>query len=346
MRSRHPSRFATRGICYDAGVRYEGSFQSRPHWDENQVRRDFRTIRQELGCNAVLIMADTPGRLEAASRIAAEAGLAIWLQPRLFDRPPRRIREFVSDAAVIAENLRRDGAEVGLVVGCELTLSANGMLPGPTFWTRAMLLPVTAWLLPIANRRLRRLLGELVTVARERFHGPVSYGAGDWEQPDWSIFDVVGLDSYRDEHNSVQYGDNLRRIVEEGRAAGQHVMIFEFGTCAYAGSSLRASQASDVLRGTGQRMRVKAGIERNEEEQARYLAELFDAFALAEVDGTFVWGFSEPALYRSMDNPEKDLDLASYGIVANHPDGSWDTKRAFHTVAAEYGGRAAKGDSR
>jgi len=38
------------------------------------------------------------------------------------------------------------------------------------------------------------------------------------------------------------------------------------------------------------------------------------------------------------DVPQRDLDLAGYGIVASHPDGSWDPKRAYYTAAAEYGG--------
>lgn len=337
------ARFETRGVCYDAGVLYEGTFESRPHWDPDDVTRDFRTIRDELGCNAVLIMASEPDRLRAAGELAINHGLAVWLQPRPFDRPMPAVADVVAEAATVAEDLRRTGADVGLVVGCELTLSAKGMLPGPTFWTRGMLLPVTFWLLPWANARLRRLLSQLAEACRDRFQGPLSYGAGDWERPDWTVFDVVGLDRYRDAHNSASFAADLRETVDREHAAGRPVMVFEFGTCAYRGSSAKASQAAGVLRGNGDRLRVPARLRRDEAEQARYVAELFDTFAAAGVDGTFVWGFSEPALYRSVDDPERDLDLASYGLVAAHPDGTWDTKQAYYTVAAEYGGAARRG---
>lgn len=205
-----------------------------------------------------------------------------------------------------------------------------------------MLLPITSWLLPVANARLRRFLSQITDASRARFRGPVSYGAGDWEQPDWDVFDLVGLDLYRDAHNSESFADNLRETVDREHAAGRRVIVFEFGTCAYRGSSAKASQASGILSGSGDRMRVPAGLQRDEGEQAQYIAELFDTFAAAGVDGTFVWGFSEPALYRSADDPARDLDLASYGLVAAHPDGSWDTKQAYYTVAAEYGGTARR----
>lgn len=335
-------RFAVRGICYDAGVLYEKTFDSRPQWNDTEARRDFHAIRHELGCTAVLIMASTPERLRAAAQLAIEEDLEVWLQPRPFDEPTARVRTVVAESASIAQELREAGATVGMVVGCELTLSAKGMLPGPTFWTRGMLLPLTWWLLPSANARLRRLLDELVTLVRHRFDGPVSYGAGDWEQPDWSAFDLVGLDLYRDAHNRARFSHDLHARVSKEHAAGRRVMIFEFGSCAYRGAAAKASQAAGVLRGSGTRMRVPARLERDEHEQAQYLAELFDIFAHAGVDGTFVWGFSEPVLYRSTDDPQRDLDLASYGIVASHPDGGWKPKRAFYTVAAEYGGQPRK----
>jgi hypothetical protein len=78
-----------RGIGYDAGVLYEKSFDSNPGFTEQRARRDFRAIREELGCDAVLIMATDPERLGVAARCAVDEGLAVWLQPRPFDRPAR-----------------------------------------------------------------------------------------------------------------------------------------------------------------------------------------------------------------------------------------------------------------
>ncbi|WP_114559039.1 hypothetical protein [Desertihabitans aurantiacus] len=325
-----------RGIGYDAGVLYERVFDSNPRFTEQGARRDLRAIRRELGCDAVLVMASDPGRLRGAAGIAAEEGLEVWLQPRPFDRPVEELREAVRAAATTAEGLRAAGAAAGLVVGCELTLSTPGLLPGPTFWTRAMLMAVTSPLLPIANRRLRRLLGDLVGDARERFAGPVSYGAGDWERPDWSVFDVVGADRYRDARNAWRFEDDTRALVQHAHRHGRPVYVFEFGSCTYRGAAARASTAAGVLRGRGEPT-VPRHLRRDEQEQADYLTELLDTFDRCEVDGTFVWGFSEPALTTS-DQPGRDLDLASYGVVSAHADGTWTPKRAYHALAHRYRG--------
>lgn len=323
-----------RGIGYDAGVLYEKTFDSHPAFTEENARRDFRAIRSELGCDAVLVMASDPERLEVAARLAAAEGLAVWLQPRPFDRPVRELRESVRAAAEAAERLRAAGATVGLVVGCELTLSTTGMLPGPTFWMRGMLLTVTFPLLPFANWRLRRLLADLVAGARARFAGPISYGAGDWERPDWAIFDVVGVDRYREASNAWRFDDDLSALVERAAAMDKPLYVFEFGTCTYQGAAEKASTASGVLR-SGAQPTVPRRLVRDEQEQADYLVELLDTFDDVGVGGAFVWGFSEPALTTS-DEPGHDLDLASYGVVAVHPDGSWTPKRAYHALADRY----------
>lgn len=329
-----------RGIGYDAGVLYEKDFESNPRFSEETARRDFRAIREELGCDAVLIMSSDSGRLAVAAQCAADAGLAAWLQPRPFDQPVEALRDAVRTAADTAEQLRAGGASVGLVVGCELTLSAPGMLPGATFWSRGSLLTVTFPLLPFANWRLRRLLKTLVHDARERFSGPISYGAGEWERPDWSEFDVVGLDLYREDHNAGRFERNLRTTVDHEHARGKPVYVFEFGTCSYRGAAAKASTAAGVIGGSTE-LTVPTTLVRDEDEQAEYILELLDLFEQVGVDGAFVWGFSEPALIRS-DEPGRDLDLASYGIVSPYADGTWTPKAAYHALAERYGGSTAR----
>lgn len=320
-----------RGIGYDAGVLYEKGFESNPFFTEQRARRDFRAIRDELGCEALLIMASDVDRLALAATIAVEEGLGVWLQPRPFDRPRHELVEGVRSAARTADGLRAEGGEVGLVVGCELTLSTPGMLPGPTFWSRGTLLTVTFPLLPLANLRLRRLLAELVGEARERFAGPISYGAGDWERPDWAIFDVVGADRYRDARNTWRFEDDIRALVDRAHAQDKPCYVFEFGSCTYRGAAAKASTAAGVLGGRN-KLSVPRNLVRDEQEQADYLTDVLDVFDRAGVDGTFVWGFSEPALTTS-DEPGRDLDLASYGIVTAYADGTWTLKRAYRALA-------------
>ena len=325
-----------RGIGYDAGVIYERDFDSNPFFTVEAAQRDFRAIRDDLGCTAVLVMASDPQRLATAAELAAQEGLAVWIQPRPFDRPVAQLHAAVQSAADTAERLRVLGATVGLVVGCELTLSTPGMLPGATFWSRGSLLTVTFPLLPFANWHLRRLLGQLVGDARERFSGPISYGAGDWERPDWSIFDVVGVDRYRDARNAWRFEDDIRALADRAHAQGKPCYVFEFGSCTYRGAADKASTAAGVLHGRGG-LSVSKSVVRDEREQSDYLMDLLDIFDRTGVDGTFVWGFSEPALTTSAD-PGHDLDLASYGIVTARPDGTWTPKRAYHDLAQRYRG--------
>ena len=329
--------FAVRGIGYDAGVLYDGDFDSRPEWDADETRSDLQAIRHRLGCNTVLVMATKIDRLIDTARIACEEGLAVWIQPRLFDASRSEIAEQLIVVADRAEYLRLEYGEVSLNVGCELSLSARGFTPGRTFSSRGALLPIFSMFLPVVNLRLRRFLKELVGLTRQRFGGAVSYGAGSWERPDWRIFDVVGLDAYRDAGNAWRFESSLRHTVSRHQGAGRPVYIFEFGTCAYVGAAENASQASDVLQEADGGMKVPTKLVRDEQVQADYLDEMFDVFARAGVAGTFVWGFSEPRLTRS-DTPGHDLDLASYGIVAPMNDGTWQPKAAFRTVAERYGG--------
>ncbi|MEZ5085649.1 MAG: hypothetical protein R2722_05180 [Tessaracoccus sp.] len=128
--------FPVRGVGYDAGVVYDRDFTSRPVWDADETRRDMRAIGRRLGCNAVLVMATDIDRLMDTSRIAREEGLAVWVQPRLFDASRSQVTEYLATVAEHAEALRREYGEVSLNIGCELSLSVRGFTPGRTFIAR------------------------------------------------------------------------------------------------------------------------------------------------------------------------------------------------------------------
>jgi hypothetical protein len=61
------------------------------------------------------------------------------------------------------------------------------------------------------------------------------------------------------------------------------------------------------------------------------------------VDGAFVFTFVMPK-YPYHEDPQLDLDMASYGIVKSYadrlgttyPDLPWEPKQAFHALAAYY----------
>lgn len=325
-----------RGIGYDVGVIYERDQPSRPVWRADDVRRDLRVIAEELGCNAVLIMGSDNDRLADAGAAARELGLFAWLQPRLFDADPAEVLVHLDRAAELAEDLRRRYGDVGLNVGCELSLSANGFVPGRTFIRRGSLLPWFSWLKPLYDHRLNRFLDRAVTIARARFDGPLTYGSGSWESVDWRRFDYIGLDYYLDASNRWRFADDLRRHVRTGKP----VLITEFGCCTYEGAAERGAGGFTVINYRTDPPTMPAHLVRSERVQADYLDESLDLFAAAGVHGTFVFGFSEPSLPTSAD-PARDLDLGSFGIVkvlprtAGEPE-RWQRKEAFATLARRY----------
>ena len=337
-----------RGINYDAGVIYEGTYNSRPTWRLDDVRRDLKVIRDDLSCNAVSIMATDTQRLAEAGEIAAALGLFVWLQPRLFDVSGAEVESNLRLAATAAETLRASHPRVGLNVGCELTLSSRGMVPGGSFVRRGQLLPWFYWLKPVYDRRLNRLLTRLTRLGHEHFGGPLTYGAGDWESVDWEPFDYVGLDTYRDGSNARRYADDLSRHVSRGKP----VLVVEFGCCTYEGAAERGPNGFEVLNWRTSPPTVPDGVIRNEQVQADYISDSLDVFQSTGVNGSFLWGFSEPTLTHSTE-PAQDLDVGSFGIVKvlpPDPDSSdqseqWEPKAGFHTLAARYRQAADSPDS-
>ncbi|GAA4205526.1 hypothetical protein [Microbispora amethystogenes] len=120
-----------RGITYDTGF-LPGGRSSRESFDPDTVREEMRVIAGELHCTAVRITGGHPERLGVAARHAAEAGLEVWFSPFPCELTTGELAPFFAECAERAEELRRDGARVVLVTGCELSVFAAGFLPGET----------------------------------------------------------------------------------------------------------------------------------------------------------------------------------------------------------------------
>lgn len=338
-------------------------------WDADGVRRDLLAIRDRLHCTAVLLFGCSVERLEEAGEIALGLGLDVWLQPRLQNRCRRETVAHLVQGAAAAERLRaaHSGVEravaaerqgvagsgrpversdadrpgrVTLVLGCEHSLFARGLIPGPHVLVRLRLLRFAERrrLRARIARRLDRLLADAVTAVRPVFGGPVTYGAGYWEPVDWSRFDVAGVNLYRFAANADGYEERLRALV---RDAGRPVAITEFGCCPHRGadrSGPAGFMAVDWLRS---RPQVRDGVVRDEGVQAAYLAELIDLYAAEDVHAAFAFTFAMPSFAHRPDDPRHDLDTAGFGVVKVTPDDphAWEPKQAFAAVAERYGAR-------
>ncbi|MFB9831685.1 hypothetical protein [Actinoallomurus acaciae] len=344
-----------RGVHYDTGVRFIPSRLSREVFDPDVVRYEIQAIAQDLSCNAVRIVGDDLERIAFASRVALEAGLAVFFNPWLIGRGEAELLPYLAEGARIAERLRGEG-EVVFVTGCELSLFAHGLIPGDGVYDRV------GWLLAlrtgetpsvpvtVVRDRTRSLLRKTVDVVRRGFGGPVTYAAGVWEEVDWEPFDIVGVDYYRAEQTDEEYAEGLREL----GAHGKPVAVLEFGCCTYEGADRRGGMGwMDLDEWSEDGPRWVAGPRpRSEATQARYLVDQLEIFQATGVDSAFVFTLVAPYLPHDPDDPVKDFDLCSYALVktldpADPQAGRvppWRPKESFHALANCY--RALAGDGR
>ncbi|MET7334510.1 hypothetical protein [Nonomuraea sp. NPDC005650] len=276
-----------------------------------------RTISDELHCSVVRVSGGNPARLAVAAEEAAAVGLEVWLAPFPVDLPAEETMACLVECAEQAEALRKNGAEVTFVAGCEMSAYCGGYLPGDTFLDRfaAMRSPELWSSIGPIMQRFNGRLGEVAAAVRKRFDGRVTYASGQWEAVDWSPFDLVGVGGYRAAYNSHRFREDLRGHF----AHGKPVAITEFGTCAYTGAGKLGAMAwqppKDAIRDEG--------------EQVRYFTELLDIFHDEGVETALWFTFAGFSL-------QGEQDLSSYGVVKLLDETRWTPKEVFHAMAARY----------
>jgi hypothetical protein len=331
-------------VNYDAGMTVDGR-STRSSFSPEVVARELRVIADDLHADAVRVTGDDLDRLAVAARLAADAGLAVWFSPIAYDVGPDALVDLLGEAAGRAATLPGD---VVLVLGCEMSLFCAGFVPGDGLQGRiATLTDPGTW----ASTERRSALFEgfalaaqtqrrVASRARAVFDGPITYAAGLWEQVEWDPFDIVSVDAYRDATNAVGFRD----VVAAYRRFGKPVAITEFGCCTYRGAADRGGAGWMVV--APDRSSLTGTYPRDEAEQVRYLHELSAEFDAAGVDAAFWFSFAGYELPRR-DDPRRDLDVASYGLVSvlddgrhgtAYPEMTWEPKASFHALAALYGG--------
>ncbi|MFI9782735.1 hypothetical protein ACIHEI_04360 [Kitasatospora sp. NPDC051984] len=332
------------GITYDTGFRGTTGTTTREPFDPDTVRREMLVIREELHCDAVRITGAEPDRLELAARYAAEAGLEVWFSPFTNGLTQPQLFELLVDCAERAEKLRAGGAEVVLLTGSEISLFTDGFLPGADYLERAGVLADQArfrTLLPELHRALNAFLARVLGAARSRFGGRIGYASLPFEGIDWAPFDVVATDAgYRDATNAELLAPGLRALTGQGRPAA----VTEFGCGSFTGAAALGARGDRAVLfdADGRADRFAEPLARDEQEQADYLLDLLAVFADSGLDAAFVQTFAHYHLPGS-DDPDRDFDRASFGIVrplppgrpsATHPGLPWEPKAAFHALAA------------
>ncbi|WP_404868132.1 hypothetical protein ACI1MP_07690 [Kitasatospora griseola] len=340
------------GITYDTGFRSTADTTTREPFDPGTVRREMLVIRQELHCDAVRITGAEPDRLETAARYAADAGLEVWFSPFTNGLTQPQLFDLLVDCAERAEKLRAGGAEVVLLTGSEISLFTDGFLPGDDHLARAGVLADQdrfRALLPSLHHSVNAFLARVLAAVRPRFGGRVGYASLPFEGVDWTAFDVVATDAgYRDATNADRLAPGLRALTGQGRPAA----VTEFGCGSFTGAAALGARGDRAVAfdEDGRAVRFAEPLVRDEQEQAAYLLDLLAAFEQSGLDAAFVQTFAHYHLPGS-DDPARDFDRASFGIVrplppgrpsTTHPGLPWEPKAAFHALAAHGRNRRAR----
>jgi hypothetical protein len=340
------------GVLYDVGRAMSARAMNwRPDYTPALVRRELEIIRTDLAANAVRLCGRDPARLLAATEHALTIGLQVWFSPELWNATPARTLAYLAEVAAAAEPLRRRWPDrLTFDVGNELTLFMPGIVPGRSHARRSR--PAVLRAAVRSGRHtppLRAFLADAAAAVRRCFHGPISYSALPFEDPDWDLFDVVAVNLYRQGRAADRYDAQLERLL----AIGKPVAITELGFAACRDAdnpeflgSFNATPLSLVgshLPGVGRfvRPRVRTIHPRDEHAQATMLIDQLEHLDRAGVDGAFVMSFSFPLAPYDAD-PRHDIDATALSIVralprgrhgSTFPDMPWEPKEAFHALA-------------
>jgi hypothetical protein len=342
-----------KGMCYDTGRAYGGGFVTRRVFDPATTRRELQIIRDDLHCNAVRFQGTDIGRLTKAATDALElGGLQVWFSPELFKRSREETVAYLARAATAAEPLHEQfPGQLVFCVGTESSLFTCGIVPGRTVNQRIASIRRAGLRSGPYAQPLQAFLAEASGKVRKVFRGPLTYASTPFEVVDWSLFDFIGVDHYRNSKVEHRYAERIRPYLGQGRP----VVNTEFGHSAYRGDRAGLMEFGEVgmgslalsripLAGRLVRPRLKRGTYRRDEAyQARELTKTLEILDAEGVDGAFVWTFADPWLTHAQD-PRHDLDMTATALVKTYPRGHgttypdlpWEPKQAFAAVATSY----------
>lgn len=338
-----------KGVCYDVGRVMMGR-NWRPDFDPKVVHRELEIIKRDLHCNAVRLQGLDLDRLAVAAEDALRQGLEVWFSPEMWDREPEETRSYVVDGAKRAEELRgRWPNHVVFSVGSEVTLFTQGFLPGKNVFERlghpSLLKTLRAGK---HNPPLNAFLAATNSQVREVFHGPVTYASVGLETVDWTPFDFVGVDMYREKRMREMYPSLIKRYMGFGKPLAN----MEFGCCTFQGAEDLGGRGWEIVDWSKMPPRLKGDYVYDQTTQARELGELLRINDEAGVNATFVFTFVEPGAGLQDERERQlartlsfDLDIVRYSLVktfldvrhgSTYPDMPWEPKESFKVVADYY----------
>jgi hypothetical protein len=195
--------------------------------------RELRIIQDDLHCSAVRFQGRDITRLLAAAAGALELGLQVWLLPEMFEQSRETTLAYLARAATAAESLRqRFPGRLVFCVGTESSLFTRGIVPGRSVGQRVANIRTAGLRSSPYAGPLQAFLAEASQRVCPVFHGPLTYASTPFEVVDWSLFDVIGVDQYRNSKvEDHRYAETIRRYLDQDKP----VVNSEFGHSPYRG---------------------------------------------------------------------------------------------------------------
>lgn len=341
------NRLKYRGVVYDVGLQYNPGSYSVETFNPDLVKYDMSVIANTLHANTVRIEGEDISRLVCAAEIAHAAGLKVFFNPWKMGADAEETVAYMGEAAIAAEKLRLRGVEPVFVAGCEYSLFSKGIFQGETVNERIASMIANAAasdqnMLTAANEKLNLILADICKAVRDRFKGSVTYASGTWEDVDWDMFDIIGVDYYRNGEPEQQYIDGLKKY-----KSSKPLFVMEVGCCTYEGAATKGSTGFTILQGVNPDGTVKYEGDkapvRSEKEQADYVETQVDLLGKTNANGVFIFVFAFPIMPYGEEG--LDLDMTSYSLVKSFPEHDprsqkmpgWEPKEAYDRLAKIYG---------
>lgn len=341
-----------RGVVYDVGLQFNPGSYSVDTFNTDIVKCDMSVIANKLHANTVRIEGEDISRLVNATEIAHAAGLKVFFNPWKMGANAEETTAYMKEASIAAEKLRLKGIYLIFVTGGEYSLFSKGVFQGETINERIAFLIKNSSnpdypqgknpVLIAAYEKLNVILADICKEVRSQFKGSVTYASGPWENINWSLFDIIGIDYYRNGEPEEQYIAGLERY-----KLSKPLFVMEIGSCTYEGAAIRGGYGFAILHGTnpdgtgiyeGGKIPV-----RSEKEQADYIETQINILSKTDVDGVFIYVFSFPIMPYS-EEKGKDMDMTSYSLVKSFPKQdshsqkipNWEPKEAYKRLAEIY----------
>jgi hypothetical protein len=304
-------------------VRYKGmrmtvGWKGMPHIPIDFTDEKLDIIRNELGCNAVIIFGNTEFEddLVEAGRLAIEKKFdRIYVAPMYLDFTIEETVERIGKFAGKVKRLREISDSVIFMVGHEFILDSSSFVPGVTYEEREL----NAWKGRTNWVKLRSILpcafNKIISLCEQNYGYQITYAAsiGEENLVPWSnpIFESVGIDAYI--WNRVGWTENwIIDLLKRLKKFGKPVNTTEWGCLTYKNAS--------------EDWQITAGMEKypyDEDEQANYIRQYCEMLNKAKINGAF---------YTQID----DERPKGYGLYLRSVTGKMRRKKGFYMYKSYY----------